>query len=153
MSGMIKLQSNEGDIIEVPHKLAKCFGTISNLLEMYDIKNGEVVVPLPNITTAILKKLLVYAEHHKDDTVLPEPVIDINNFAEPITDDISPFDVDFLKVDQQTLFDIILAANYLDCSRLLESACKTVAIIIKGKTPDLIQKIFMLKSDSKQQNQ
>ena len=34
---------------------------------------------------------------------------------------------DFVKVDDETLFNLILAANYLDIKSLLDLTCKTVA--------------------------
>jgi S-phase kinase-associated protein 1 len=53
----------------------------------------------------------------------------------------------FFQVDQGTLFELILAANYLDIKGLLEVTCKTVANMIKGKTPDEIRKTFNIKND------
>merc|ERR1712183_481792 len=63
------------------------------------------------------------------------------------TDDIDPWDQEFLKVDQGTLFELILAANYLDIKGLLDVCCKTVANMIKGKTPEEIRKTFNIKND------
>ena len=55
---------------------------------------------------------------------------------------------DFLKqVDQGTLFELILAANYLDIKGLLDVICKTIANMIKGKTPEQIRKTFNIKND------
>ena len=39
----------------------------------------------------------------------------------------------FAQVDQGTLFELILAANYLDIKGLLDVTCKTVANMIKGE--------------------
>lgn len=40
--------------------------------------------------------------------------------------DISEWDAKFIQVDQEMLFEIILAANYLDIKSLLDIGCKTV---------------------------
>lgn len=63
------------------------------------------------------------------------------------TDDICGWDLDFCKVDQPVLFEMILAANYLDIKDLLDLTCKTVANMIKGKTPEEIRKTFNIKND------
>ncbi|KAG0720674.1 Skp1-related protein [Chionoecetes opilio] len=106
-------------------------------------EDEEEVVPLPNVNAAILKKVIQWCTYHKDDPPLP----DDDDNKEKRTDDISSWDADFLKVDQGTLFELILAANYLDIKGLLDVTCKTVANMIKGKTPDEIRKTFNIKND------
>lgn len=91
----------------------------------------------------ILSQVIEWATHHKDD---PSPPEDDEN-REKKTDDIDPWDQDFLKVDQGTLFELILAANYLDIKGLLDVTCKTVANMIKGKMPEEIRKTFNIKND------
>ena len=46
--------------------------------------------------------------------MVANPGVVQNDDKEKRTDDISSWDSDFLKVDQGTLFELILAANYLD---------------------------------------
>jgi S-phase kinase-associated protein 1 len=125
-------------------------------------EDEEEVVPLPNVNAAILKKVIQWCTYHKDD---PPPAEDDEN-KEKRTDDISSWDTEFLKVDQGTLFELILvcntqyfmflsdlflfllqAANYLDIKGLLDVTCKTVANMIKGKTPEEIRKTFNIKCD------
>ena len=48
--------------------------------------------------------MIQWATHHKDD---PPPPEDDEN-KEKRTDDIEPWDTEFLKVDQGTLFELIL---------------------------------------------
>ena len=60
---------------------------------------------------------------------------------------IKKFDDDFVALDQAQLFDMILAANYLDIKDLLELTCEKVASMIKGKTPEEIRKEFNIQND------
>lgn len=53
----------------------------------------------------------------------------------------------FVDVDQGTLFHLILAANYLNIKTLLDLTCKTVADMIKGKTPEEIRAHFNIQND------
>jgi hypothetical protein len=72
-------------------------------------EDDEEVVPLPNVNSAILRKVIQWATYHKDD---PPPPEDDDN-KEKRTDDISSWDADFLKVDQGTLFELILVCGLL----------------------------------------
>jgi len=144
MPGQIRLQSSDGEVFPVDIKVAQCSITIKQMLEDLGVEeNDEEVVPLPNVTAAILKKVVTWATHHQDD---PVPTDDDDN-KDKRTDDISSWDADFLKVDQGTLFELILAANYLDIKGLLDVSCKTVANMIKGKTPEEIRKTFNIRND------
>lgn len=137
----ITLQSNNEQTFKVKRDVISKSVTIENMLE--DIEDSETAVPLPNVTGAILKLVLQYLEHeHAHPTVVPEDKKD-----EKRTDDISEWDQKFLEVDQVTLFNLILAANYLDIKSLLNVTCKTVANMIKGKTPEEIRKTFNIVGD------
>ena len=107
----IKLQSSDGEVFPVDVEIARQSVTIKTMLEDLGMEEEEdEVVPLPNVNAAILKKVIQWSTYHKDD---PPPPEDDEN-KEKRTDDISSWDSDFLKVDQGTLFELILAANYLD---------------------------------------
>ncbi|KAI5096406.1 S-phase kinase-associated protein 1 [Silurus meridionalis] len=145
MMPTIKLQSSDGEMFEVDVEIAKQSVTIKTMLEDLgmDDEGDDDPVPLPNVNAAILKKVIQWCTHHKDD---PPPPEDDEN-KEKRTDDIPVWDQEFLKVDQGTLFELILAANYLDIKGLLDVTCKTVANMIKGKTPEEIRKTFNIKND------
>jgi len=53
----------------------------------------------------------------------------------------------FVSIDQEILFELILAANYMDIKPLLDLTCATVASMIKGKTPEEIRKTFNITND------
>jgi S-phase kinase-associated protein 1 len=45
------------------------------------------------------------------------------------------FDAAFVAVEQDELFDVIVAANFLNINALLDLTCRTVAEMLKNKTP------------------
>ena len=62
-------------------------------------------------------------------------------------DDLKAWDLDFVKVDQDTLFKLILAANYLNIKSLLDLTCQSTADMIKDKTPEEVRKLFNIVND------
>ena len=63
-------------------------------------------------------QVLEYCEHHRGEP-LPTTDTSDNDDARKRTTDISEWDQKFITVDQEMLFEIILAANYLDIKPLL----------------------------------
>ncbi len=61
---------------------------------------------------------------------------------------VSEFDAKFIDIDDlEGIFDIIMAANYLDIKSLLDLSCAKIATMIRGKTPDEIRKTFNIVND------
>ncbi|XP_063968788.1 S-phase kinase-associated protein 1-like [Lytechinus pictus] len=140
----IKLASSDGEVFEVEVEVARQSVIIKTMLEDLGMdEEDDDAIPLPNVNGTILKKVLEWCHFHRND---PPPPEDDEN-REKRTDDICAHDQDFLKVDQGTLFELILAANYLDIKGLLDGTCKTVANMIKGKTSEEIRKTFNIKND------
>ena len=101
-------------------------------------------IPIPNVNAAVLKKVINWCEHHKHD---PPSTNEDDSESRKKTTDIEEWDQKFMQVDQEMLFEIILAANYLDIKPLLDVGCKTVANMIKGKSPEEIRKTFNIQND------
>ena len=138
----VKLVSSDDQEFEVEKKVAEMSVTIKNMLEDM-AEMADQPIPLPNVTGKILEKVITYCKYHDEHpTAVSEDKKDDKR-----TDDIIPWDQEFCKVDQATLFELILAANYLDIKPLLDLTCKTVANMIKGKTPEEIRKTFNIKND------
>jgi S-phase kinase-associated protein 1 len=53
----------------------------------------------------------------------------------------------FVEVEHETLFELMLAANYMDIRPLLDLTCATVASLIKGKTTEEIRRTFNIVND------
>ena len=94
-------------------EIAKQSLIIKDMLE--NLLNDEEVVPLPNVDAFILRKVIQWLTYHKDDSFPRKDAkkMTVDMDQEMMTEDICPWVVDFLKVDQGTLFELILAANYL----------------------------------------
>jgi len=54
---------------------------------------------------------------------------------------------DFVNVEQEIIFELILAAEYMGIKPLLDLTCAAVACMIKGKTPEEIRKTFNITND------
>ncbi|XP_006359704.1 SKP1-like protein 1B [Solanum tuberosum] len=134
----ISLRSSDGEVFEVEEAVALESQTIKFLIED-DCAGSDI--PISNVTSNILAKVLEYLKRHveADDKAADDKAAADN--------DLKVFDAEFVKVDQKTLFDLILAANYLNIKGLLDLTCQTVADMIKGKTPEEIRKTFNIKND------
>jgi len=139
----VKLNSSDEVEFDVPKAVAEMSVTIKNMLEDMEGVGSDTPIPLPNVTGKILEKVITYCKYHLEH---PTPASE-DKKDEKRTDDIIPWDQEFCKVDQATLFELILAANYLDIKPLLDLTCKTVANMIKGETPEEIRKTFNIKND------
>jgi len=144
-----KLQCMSGKIFEVDVEIIKKSIIIKSMLEDLNIgqdPNVEVdeeCIPLPNITERSMEKIIEWCQQHKNDPAPPEGEEDFT-----FNDQIDDWDKEFLRMDDGSLFDLILAANYLDIKGLLDVTTTHVAhIIVECKTPEEIRKRFNIKND------
>ncbi|XP_061367721.1 SKP1-like protein 1B isoform X2 [Gastrolobium bilobum] len=115
----ITLKSSDGEAFEVDEAVALESQTIKHMIEDDCADSG---IPLPNVTSKILAKVIEYCKKHVEAA---------NPDEKPSDEDLKTWDADFVKVDQATLFDLILAANYLNIKSLLDLTCQTVADMIR----------------------
>ncbi|KAJ3102278.1 hypothetical protein HK100_004392 [Physocladia obscura] len=149
---MVKLTSSDLVEFSVERTVAERSVLLKNMLE--DIGDSDdSAIPLPNVNAGILKKVLEYCERHKNDALpATDTAPDVDDFGAAAqkksgSDDIDEWDSAFIKVDNDLLFEIILAANYLDIKALLDLGCKTVANMIKGKSAEQIRDMFNIEND------
>ncbi|KAJ7537390.1 hypothetical protein O6H91_11G004200 [Diphasiastrum complanatum] len=134
MSSKVELRSSDGQMFEVDEAVAFQSQILKNLIE--DI-GKDSAVPLPNVTSKILAKVIKYCKYH----------VDLHKSGDKKPKEDLDWDADFVKVDRATLFELIMAANYLNIQSLLDLTCQTVADMIKGKTLEEIRKTFNIKND------
>ena len=129
----VKLKSRQEEVFEVEAKAAFRSITIKNMI---DDTGFQIHVPVPMVDSPTLAKVIEYLNFHQKAEERETPA-----------EDQTVWDVNYVKVDDETLFNLILAANYLDIKSLLDLTCKTVADEIKGKTPEEIRTRFNIKND------
>jgi S-phase kinase-associated protein 1 len=123
----------------------------------------EEVLPLPNVTSAVLRKAMEFCQKHRDAPVdLPEgrprgPAGRETAWVKAWLDEMS----------QEMLFELILAANYLEIKPLKcvpgvasqasgaelrwlhrDVCCGRVAAMIKGKSPEEIRTMFNIVNNA-----
>ena len=139
---IVKLKTSDDQDRDVPHAIAKMNQTIATMIDDDCFEESDEGLHLSNVSAAVLDKVIEYCQHHKDDPPLSEEQVE-----EKRREEITGWDADFVKVPQNELFELILAANFLDNKPLLELGCKAVANMIRGKTPEEIRKTFNIEND------
>jgi S-phase kinase-associated protein 1 len=141
MDKMITLVSSDGEKMQISAKAAQRSQLVKGIIEDYP---DDAEVPLNNVKSSILKKIKEYLEHYQDsDPKEIERPLASQNYQ----DCVEAWDFEFINIELDTIFEIILAANYMDIKPLLELASSKIASIIKGKTPEEIRKIFNIQND------
>ena len=127
---IIKLETSEGEITECKKQVACKSVLIKGVLD----DNDEDAVPLPSVTKPILDKVLVYMNYISEpEKKLPKikcPLVDAD-LKNSIEDH---WYVDYVNIDKKHLYDVILAANFMDIKSLLKLTTAKVATYLKGKT-------------------
>ncbi|KEH23692.1 putative S-phase kinase-associated protein [Medicago truncatula] len=134
---MITLKSYDNEIFEVPEAVALESQTIKHMIEDDCADNA---IPVQNVTGKILAKVIEYCKKHVQVASADEKPSESEEY-------LKNWDADFVKVDKETLFELILAANYLDIKSLLDLTCQSAADMMKGKTPEEMREMFNIKND------
>lgn len=110
---IIQLESSDGKKFFVEYEIAMYFGILKTLFEsgMCNQYEERFTIPLRNVTSNILQRVLQWAIQHKKS----------NN------DDISLWENDFLNVDRDTLLALRAAADYLDIQDLYIMTSKLIS--------------------------
>jgi len=146
-SGSVNLVSKEGDNYEVPISVAKMSELVKTMLDEDGddgYGTGVTEIPLPNVKALVLAKVIEFCKYYRQ-----EPMTEIEKPLKSavMAEVVQKWYAEFVNVEQALLFELILAANYMDIKPLLDLTCATVASMIKGKTPDEIRKTFNISND------
>ncbi|CAL1401093.1 unnamed protein product [Linum trigynum] len=103
---LITLKSSDGESFEVEEAVAMQSQTIKHMIEDDCAGDG---IPIPNVTGGILAKVIEFCNKHQH--------------AAQSDADLKKWDAEFANVGQDTLYDLLLAANYLNVKDLLDLIC------------------------------
>jgi len=138
--GSIKLISKDQKEFVVDKAHAKVSALIKQALES-DSSASEV--PMPGVKGDILAKVVEFMQHHKgvEPPIIEKPLRS-KLMKELCKDAWDAEYIDKIGEDRQMLYDLILAANYMDVKSLLHLGCAKVASLIKGQPLDKIKDIL-----------
>lgn len=140
-SGKVKLACSDGEVVEVDQEVAEKSVLIKGLI---DDSGTEEVIPLANVKRPILEKVVVFCSHIKEHSA---PEIEKPLKSVDMASVVDPWFAQYIDLEQEVLFELIMAANYLDIKPLLELACAKVASLIKNKSIVEIRKFFNIEND------
>lgn len=139
----IKVVVSDGSEIELESKVARASTLIAQVWDDQEDKSEPVAIP--NVTREILAKVEEFIKKHLED---PLPEIEKPLKTNKLSDVIPEWYGQYIEgMDVDTLYEVILAANYLNVKDLLELGCAQVAALMRGKTIQEIRDLFHIEND------
>lgn len=156
--GKVNLVSSEGDKFEVEQISAAMSELVKSCLndeeddgyedadEDEDAEQIIPEIPLANVKSAVLAKIMEFCNYHVTNGQMAKIQIPLK--SADMAEVVGEWDANFVgNIDQEMLFELILAANYMDIKDLIDLTLAKVASMIQGKTPEEIRKTFNIVND------
>ncbi|KXX79377.1 E3 ubiquitin ligase complex SCF subunit sconC [Madurella mycetomatis] len=176
-NSIIKIQNTvgggNGRVFEVETKAAKHSTVIHMLLQDFEDQEIDILPISIGVSDECLQKVFNWVSHHKDDALEPDDVD--NHILDPmgLTDKVSAeqsakaeearrrarklknepvviagWDKTFFEsVNSPMLYEVLIAANYLEIKKLLDMGCQVVVNMIRGKTTEQTREILGIEND------
>lgn len=109
---------------EVDVGVARRSETLANLLD--DLGTDESI-PVPSVTAETMARVVDWCSRTADTSEWHDAWV--------------------ADMAQSDMFDLMLAANYLNVKPLFDALCETVAGMMRGKTPEAIRETFGIVND------
>ena len=136
-----RLLCKDGEVLEVPVALASNSELIATIIEDRGTDEDILLDPVDKPT---MEKVIVFmehlAEHSPPEIEKPLPSTDFSQV-------VGAWYADYVNIETEKLFALVLAANYLDIKPLLELSCAKVASDIKGRSVPEIRQYFNIEND------
>ncbi|XP_072963639.1 SKP1-like protein 1A [Typha angustifolia] len=139
---MYKLKCSDGTELEISEAAAAEAGTLKTAIDAYA---GEGAIPITGVAGDILVKIISYCTKHAEFAAAPEPINKRTKLAKEA--EIKAWDKEFIDVSLDTLYDFLMASNYLEVQGLLDLSVDKLAHLISGKTVEEIRTTFNIEND------
>ncbi|CAA7021571.1 unnamed protein product [Microthlaspi erraticum] len=137
---MIVLKSSDGELFEIEKAVALQLQRIAHMVED---EGADNVIPLENVTSQVLTKVIEYCKNHVH------------------VDSSSEWDAKFMDVDlsmmfelvkaadESMMFELVMAAHYLNIKPLVDLTCQAIAyhVVAACETVDEIRAKFGIVND------
>lgn len=147
----IKIEENNSKKIMLLSQDDIQFEVSSNIIELSELvktmicnsdeddDNDVQEMPLPNVRSSVLAKVIEYCRHYSEEPMseIEKPLI-----SSEMCDVVQNWYANFVDIDDEMVFEILLAANYMDIKPLLNLCSATVASKCKGKTIEEMSEHF-----------
>ncbi|EES07017.1 hypothetical protein BDA96_04G199000 [Sorghum bicolor] len=149
---VVFLRSSDGEAFEVSEEVISAASvTIKGMIDEESPSRADTAatttLAIPNVTAATLSRVLHYVNKHFDAAAVVGRPDDYIFCAPGDEHPLARFDDDFVDVDNDTLIDLVHAAEYLHIKKLFDLTCKAVADKLKGRTIDQIRETFGIVND------
>ncbi|KAJ2453345.1 hypothetical protein EV183_002300 [Coemansia sp. RSA 2336] len=136
---MIRLEAFDGRLFAVDYATASMSSVISSVVE--DLGVSSAPIALPNVSGAILAKVIEYCVRHKDDAVPSKRVGWMGDSR------MSAWDKQFVDIDDTTMLQLLYAADYLGVEPLVDLICQRIAQVIRDMPVEDIRQRYGVVND------
>ncbi|KAH7557850.1 hypothetical protein ACOSP7_027761 [Xanthoceras sorbifolium] len=136
----ISLKTSDGEVFEVEEPVAMQLEIVRSFFADNEDVTEQTVMPLPNVSTAAMHGILEYCRAHEEfRRRMPE--------AAP-EEEVRAFEAGYVdRKSNEELKEMILAANYLNISKLLDFLTGVAAKRIENKSVEYVRAFFGVEND------
>ncbi|XP_020202083.1 uncharacterized protein LOC109787896 [Cajanus cajan] len=128
----VNLKTSDGVVFEVKASIAKQMQTVQSFIDTSG--DSTTVIPLPNVTSRDLCRILKYCEEHRR----------IGHDKEALKE----FDDNFMKaLSHDEMKELLFAANYLNVKEFFDFVCRGIAQMLQNKSVEFARDFFGIVSD------
>jgi S-phase kinase-associated protein 1 len=144
----VNLVSRDGVTFSVPIKVAKMSQFINIMTDEMDddeMDDDEMEdIPILRVRSQVLSMIVDFMNHYDIDPMetIEKPLVS-NNIGDVVQHWYAVF---IERLDEDVLYSLVNAANYMHIQPLLELTCAGVAISINGKTTAEVNDAFHLQA-------